>query len=93
MPYAQEDLKSILAYIKSENPTAAAQMQKKFDTAFQLLRVTPNMGALAQDPRILQGFRMLVIDSYLVFYLVIGEEKLVEIHRVVHSRKNYLKDL
>ncbi len=46
------------------------------------------MGRDPDDPNLMQmGYRYLVIENYLVFYVL--EARVVIIHRILHSARNY----
>ena len=87
LPAAQEDLLSILEFIAQDSPSRAMTFTDTLDERIAALGSHPHLGRL---PRHLQlralGYRVLIIDSYLVFYLV--REKLIEIHRVVHGSRD-----
>jgi plasmid stabilization system protein ParE len=48
------------------------------------------LGLIARDTKIAeQGYRVLIINPYLVFYIVVTEERIIEIHRVLHEKRDY----
>ena len=82
---AQDDLKSIIAHIRLNNPDAAIRMYEKIEESIGKLADFPLMGSVSLDTKIAgQGYRMIVVDTYLVFYLLVMEENTVEVHRVLH---------
>ena len=88
LPAAQDDLMEIIDYIKEDDPEAAAVLIKKIDRSISRLRSYPGSGMIPNDERLkLLGYRMLVIDNHLVFYVV--KDKTVEIRRVIHGRRRY----
>jgi plasmid stabilization system protein ParE len=38
-----------------------------------------------------QGYRMIVVDPYLVFYILVMEENTVEVHRVLRGKQDLLR--
>jgi toxin ParE1/3/4 len=50
---------------------------------FPLIGATPKIQGLAE-----KGYRMLVIDDYLVFYVLLGDET-VEIRRILSGKRDY----
>ena len=76
LPVAVDDLISIFDWIANDSPANAAAFVEKIDH---------RIGKLKNS-----GYRILVIESYLVFYIVRG--KTVEIHRIVHGSRN-LEDI
>ncbi|WP_291300681.1 type II toxin-antitoxin system RelE/ParE family toxin [Desulfosporosinus sp. BICA1-9] len=50
----------------------------------------PLMGSVPLDTKIAgQGYRMIVADPYLVFYILVMEENTVEVHRVLHGKQDF----
>jgi len=50
--------------------------------------VFPECSAIPKDERLQkQGYRMLIIGNYLVFYVI--EEGVVEIRRIIHGSRKY----
>lgn len=87
---AQDDMKSIVTYVRMDNPEAAIRMVKKIKTAIGNLSDYPLMGPIPRDEKIAeQGYRMIVVESYLVFYILVTDDNTVEIHRVLHEKQNY----
>ncbi len=90
LPIAQDDLKSIIAYIRLDDPDAAISMYEKIRSVLSSLMDYPLMGAVPRDRKIAeQGYRMIVVEPYLIFYIVITGDNTVEIHRVIHGMRNY----
>ncbi len=88
LPIAQQDLVDIFDYIKEDNPSAAATFIDKIDKSISKLELFPQLGVVPKDDRLeFFGYRMLVIDSYLVFYVII--ENRVEIRRIIHGSRKY----
>ena len=88
LPIAQKDLIDIFDYIREDNPSAAKKFIDKIDKSISKLESFPQLGVLPKDDRLeLLGYRMLVIDNYLVFYVVKGN--IVEIRRVIHGSRRY----
>src|SRR5262245_2757468 len=88
LPTAQQDLLDIFTYIMQDNPEAAASLLEKFDQSIANLAAHPLLGSQPKDERLRQlGYRMLVVDKYLVFYVVKAE--IVQIRRILHSARQY----
>lgn len=89
-PIAMKDITSILDYISIDVPNAANKFIDKIDEAIRSLSLIPNKGVIPKDFNLKsKGYRMLIIDSYIVFYLVNHEEFKVEVMRVIASKQNY----
>ena len=88
LPIAQQDLIEIFDYIREDNPTAATNFIDKIDKSISKLELFPKLGVVPKDYRLeFLGYRMLVIDSYLVFYVII--ENIIVIRRIIHGRRRY----
>jgi toxin ParE1/3/4 len=87
LPVAVDDLVSIFDWIANDNPANAAAFVEKLDQRIGNLKTQPFLGHIPRDEKLKNsGYRILVIESYLVFYMIRG--KTVEIHRVVHGSRN-----
>ena len=90
LPLAYDDLEDIFTYIIEDDPEAAATLLNEIDTAILHLEEFPDMGVTPKNRRLAnKGYRMLVVNAYLVFYVVTGN--VVEIRRIVSSKRNYTK--
>lgn len=90
LPIAEKDLTEILEYIKTDNPTAALNLLDEIDKAISKLSYFPYMGNIPKDQRLIfLKYRMLVVENYLVFYVVLDEEEVVEIRRILHGKRKY----
>jgi len=90
LPIAEKDLTEILEYILVDNPTAAQNLIDEIDKSISKLSHFPYMGSIPKDSRlILLNYRMLIVSNYLVFYVVLDEEKVVEIRRILHGKRKY----
>src|SRR5271157_3217506 len=88
LPIAQEDLNDIIDYIQKDNPDAAELFADRLDKAVSNLARFPKSAHVPNDERLQNlGYRMLVIDKYLVFYFI--KENLVEIRRIIHGSRRY----
>jgi toxin ParE1/3/4 len=91
LPVAVDDLTSIFDWIANDSPANAAVFIDKPDQRIGNLQTHPLLGHIPRDDKLKNsGYRVLVIESYLVFYIV--REKTVEIHRVIHGSRN-LEDI
>lgn len=88
LPSAQKDIFDIVEYIKLDNPSAALNFVDKLDESISQLADFPLIGIVPKDSRLqLLHYRMLIIDNYLVFYVL--KDNTVEIRRVIHSKRKY----
>lgn len=85
---AERDLLDIFEYIKKDNPSAATSQIEKFDTAILHLALNPYMGRVPKDERLKTlAYRILIVDPYLVFYVV--KTKTIQIRRIIHGARRY----
>ncbi len=88
LPAAQHDLIRILNYIKQDNPTAALKLIAEINEVISKLEDFPNMGVTPKDLHLKSlTYKMLVIDNYLVFYVV--KDQIIEIRRIIHGKRKY----
>ena len=87
LPVAVDDLVSIFDWIANGSPANAAAFIEKLDQRIANLETHPFLGHIPHDEKLKNsGYRILIIESYLVFYMIRG--KTVQIHRVVHGSRN-----
>lgn len=87
LPVAQDDLRSILDFIAQDNPSRAAPFIEELNTKIGLLEEQPLLGRIPHHPKLREyGYRVLMLDAYLVFYIIRGQT--IEIHRVIHGSRN-----
>jgi addiction module RelE/StbE family toxin len=90
LPIAVKDLDEIFEYIKKDNPKAATEFVGVIEKAIGGLETFPFKGVVPKDERLrLLGYRILIIDPYLVFYIVDDSENCVEIRRIIHGKRRY----
>jgi toxin ParE1/3/4 len=86
---AEQDLVELVSYLAAENPGAAVETLDRIEIRLQTLTAHPFVGRLPQAPKLTAlGYRILVIDPYLVFYKVKGQTVLV--HRILHGARDFL---
>ena len=87
LPSAQEDLLSILDWIAQDSPKRAVSFVDELDERIGGLEKHPLLGRIPRHRWLrAYGYRVLIIESYLAFYVVRGQT--IEIHRVVHGSRN-----
>ena len=89
LPIAVADIKSILDYISMDNPPAAIQLINNFDTSIASLSQFPSKGTIPNDIRLKSlNYRMLIIDSYIVFYVINESTSIIEIRIILNGKQN-----
>ena len=87
LPIARDDLVEIFDYIARDSPNRALSFVDKLDKRIGLLEQHPLLGRIPRHPKLrAYGYRVLIVDSYLVFYVIRG--LIIEIHRVIHGSRN-----
>lgn len=85
---AEDDLSEAIIYIAQDNPVAAERLLAHIEKNLENLASYPHSGTAPQEPVIAAaGFRYLVVDNYLVFYIV--EDDVVFVHRIIHGARDY----
>ena len=91
-PLAYEDLDEIDTYISVTlvNPQAAERLLEEMENSISQLVQFPYIGSEVDDPYLARkGYRKLVVENYLVFYLVDSDQKQVVIMRVLYGAREY----
>ena len=87
LPVAVDDLLSIFDWIANDSLDRAATFIETLDRRIHHLTTYPLFGRHPKDEKLQKlGYRVVMIESYLVFYLIHGHT--VEIHRVIHGSRN-----
>ena len=87
---AEDDLTEIVTYIAADRPSAAEALADKFEKNVALLSRHPRLGRIPEQEDLARmGYRYLVVDNYLVFYII--EKNTVYVHRVLHGARDYLR--
>ena len=90
LPAAKKDLNEIISYIQIEAPEAALNFLEKIDENIVQLKDFPYKGKKPDDDSLnSKEYQLLVIESYLVLYVVFEKEKIVEIRRIIHGKRKY----
>ncbi|MCF6094364.1 type II toxin-antitoxin system RelE/ParE family toxin [Microaerobacter geothermalis] len=93
---AEKDLFEIGSYISKEllEPETAKKVISKIAKGIYSLEELPLRNALVTDERLAQkGIRKIMVDNYIVFYIVNEESKTVTIIRILYGRRDWLNIL
>jgi addiction module RelE/StbE family toxin len=86
---AGQDLVEIVDYIANDNPAAALKLAENIEQGILQLEDFPLIGATPKNRRLTrQGYRILIVDSYLVFCVLL-ENETVEIRRIISGKRDY----
>ncbi|MDX1410932.1 MAG: type II toxin-antitoxin system RelE/ParE family toxin [Nitrospirales bacterium] len=92
---AEKDLEELLTYVAAENATAALTLADQIEKELLSLGAYPWLGKIPNDQSLAgMGYRVLVVENYLIFYKVVG--KAVLVYRIIHGARDLpslLKDL
>lgn len=87
---AEQDLVKLVSYLAAENPQAASDTLDHIEARLQTLTSHPFAGRIPDAPELTAlGYRVLIIDNYLVFYKV--KDKAVLVHRILHGARDFLR--
>ncbi len=86
---AEQDLTEIVEYIASDSPIAALKLAGEIEQSILQLENFPLIGAIPKNRRLTRrGYRMLIVESYLVFYVLLDDDT-VEIRRILSGKREY----
>lgn len=88
---ALADMSEILeSFIALGSRQGAVRLQQKIIKSAGLLELFPYAGSKVPDEKLAaSGFRMVVIEKYLMFYKVAETEKTVLIYRLLNGKRDY----
>lgn len=90
---AESDLIQITSYIAKElkEPELAGKLIDRIGNTILSLEEMPFRNNLVIDDRLSsQGVRKILVDNYIVFYIVSEESKIVTIVRILYSRRDWM---
>jgi len=90
---AIKDLRGISDYIANElkEPSSAKKLVGKIKEAVMSLREMPTRHALVADENLAaQGIRWLMVDNYMIFYVVSEKNKTVVVIRILYGRRDWI---
>jgi toxin ParE1/3/4 len=90
-PEAWDDMRTIVAYIATDNPDAAQRFVPALEETYAQLEALPGMGSVRQFRRKdLKGVRMVPVtgfENYLMFYSTTGTR--VKVLRILHAARDF----
>ena len=93
---AEEDLYEIGSYISKEplEQDTAKKVISNIAKGINFLEEMPLKNSLVTDERLgYKGIRKIMVDNFIVFYIVTEENKTVTIIRILFSRRDWLNIL
>ena len=94
MSSAQTDMREIHKYISGElqNPDAAVRRVQLLETSIQSLKTMPARFSLVLDDYLAsKGFRVMVVKTHLVFFVIREESRAVSVIRILYVRRDWVK--
>ena len=91
-PIAIEDLDQIYSYISEQlfDAIAAGNLMNKIESSVMRLKTFPYSCSYVTDEVLKsKGYRKLIVDNYIVFYLVDEAERQVIIARILYGAQKY----
>ena len=91
-PSAENDLIEIKEYFLNKLKISPNNLFQKFYKSIDTLENNPYLFPLLKDSFLNQlGYRLIPIDNFLLFYII--DNDIVQIHRFLYGRRNYLSIL
>lgn len=82
------DLEEIVLYIAKDSPKSAMEFHDKIIESASRLEEFSNLGRAVPDKKLKEsGFRVIIIDNYLLFYKIYDKE--INILRVLRGDRDY----
>ncbi|MBD2872499.1 type II toxin-antitoxin system RelE/ParE family toxin [Paenibacillus arenilitoris] len=89
---AENDLRDIVRYISAQlaAPETALGMMQTIEQAILDLEDHPQRYPHVQDERLaMLGYRKLIVKNYIVFYTIDEAFKIVDVERILYTRRNW----
>ncbi len=86
---ALDDLEQILDFIAEDSSERALAFIERLKSSIELLIIFPGLGVSCQSKGIQEDCRVMIFESYLIFYAVLEENILVL--SIVNAAKGYTK--
>ena len=80
----------ISSFVMLGSKQGAIRIKNKMNKAAEQILMFPFSGISVPDPKLSKlGFRMIVVEKYLMFYKVFEDEKKITFYRVLNGKTNY----
>ena len=90
LPSAQQDLNEIISYLQTDSPEYGEKLIDKIDNEISQLKSFPYKGKTPEDENLKnKRYRMIIIDNYIIFYVIFENDETVEIRRIIHGKRRY----
>jgi len=91
--YSEEalaDLEQILDFITQDSPVRALSFIEKLKAKIELLTIFPALGVSCRSKRIAEDCRVMIFESYLIFYTITIDD--ITVLSIINSAKDYTKE-
>ena len=91
LPLALNNMTEIVSsFVMLGSKQGAIRIKDKMTKAAEQINTFPYIGVTAPDSKLSKlGFRMLVIEKYLMLYKVFEDEKKIVIYRILNGKTDY----
>lgn len=91
LPTALNDMTEIISsFVMLGSKQGAVRIKDKMNSAAEQIMHFPYSGITVPEPKMSKvGFRMVIVEKYLMFYKIFEDEKRVIFYRVLNGRTNY----
>lgn len=87
-PAATQDLIEVVETLSSLSPSAALRVYDQIVDEIEKLSFMPERWPRPRDLALAaKGYRCLVVEKYLVFYVIDGD--IVQVRRILYGKRNY----
>lgn len=91
LPASLNDLTEVVSsFVMLGSKKGAIRIKDKLMKAAEQIHLLPYSGVAVPEEKMAKfGFRMIVVEKYLMFYKVFEEDKKVLIYRILNGKNNY----
>ncbi len=91
LPSALHDMTEIVSsFVMLGSKAGAVRIKNKINKAVLQIANFPYSGVTVPDNKLAKsGYRMIIVEKYLMFYRVFDDEKKVVFYRVLNGTRNY----
>lgn len=86
---ALDDLDQIVEFIAKDSPSRALSFIDRLKSNIELLIIFPSLGVSCQSKGLLEDCRVMIFESYLIFYSV--SEKNILVLSIINAAEDYTK--
>ena len=85
---ADEDFYNMIDYLSNFSLESAVNISSKVKKAIDRLAENPRLGVAPKHQELVnKGYLMLIVEKYLVFYVILDE--VIEVRYIIHGSRDY----